>query len=194
MNFDGKFFFLMFKLSEFDDEGEYKCVGCNEFGSVLIIVELFVNDVGIKLEFIEKIKNISVLFGEEVRFDVCVVGLFLLEVDWFKGKEKIEDEGCFVLIDDIEDDLFLLVIEDVKLFDSGEYECVVFNEFGEVLCKGNLVVEEIVIVFEVVEDVESVLFLFEDMIIVLEFVEEEESVFVVVEEGVDVSLSVNVKG
>lgn len=194
MNFDGKSSSLTFKPSELDDEGEYKCVGRNELGSASTTAELLVNDAGTKPEFTEKIKNISALPGEEARFDVRVVGSPPPEVDWLKGKEKIEDEGRFVLIDDIEDDLFSLVIEDAKPSDSGEYECVAFNELGEVSCKGNLVVEETVIAPEVAEDAESALPLPEDMTIAPEFAEEEESAPVVVEEGGDVSLSVNVKG
>lgn len=86
MIFEGNFVFLLFKLVEFDDEGEYKCVVCNEFGSVLSEVEFLVEEVEIKLDFKEELKNISVLLRVEVRFDVCVMGVLLLEVDWFKGK------------------------------------------------------------------------------------------------------------
>lgn len=51
---------LIFKLIEFDDEGEYKCVVFNEFGSFLIKVELLVDEVESVLEFIEKFKDIVV--------------------------------------------------------------------------------------------------------------------------------------
>lgn len=194
MNFDGKSSSLTFKPSELDDEGGYKCVARNELGSASTTAELLVNEAGTKPEFTEKLKNISALPGEEARFDVRVTGSPPPEVDWLKGKEKIEDEGRFVLIDDIEDDLFSLVIEDAKPSDSGEYECIAFNEFGEVSCKGNLVVEETIIAPEIAEDAESALPLFEDITIAPEFAEEEESAPVVIEEGGDVTLCVNVKG
>lgn len=194
MNFDGKSSSLTFKPSELDDEGEYTCVARNEFGSGSTTAELLVNEAGSKPEFTEKLKNISALPGQEARFDVRVTGSPPLEVDWLKGKEKIEDEGRFVLIDDIEDDLFSLVIEDAKPSDSGEYECIAFNEFGEVSCKGNLVVEETIIAPEIAGDADSALPLFEDITIAPEFAEEEESAPVVIEEGGDVTLCVNVKG
>lgn len=82
------------------------------------------------------------------------------------------------MIDDEEDDLFFLVIEEVRLSDSGEYECVVFNEVGEVLCKSKLIVGEMLILWEEVEEVESVLFVVEEFIIVFELVVKVESVFV----------------
>lgn len=194
MNFDGKSSSLTFKPSELDDEGKYKCVARNELGSASTTAELLVNEAGTKPEFIEKLRNISALPGDEARFDVRVIGSPPPEVDWLKGKEKIEDEGRFVLIDDIEGDLFSLVIEDAKPSDSGEYECIAFNELGEVSCKGNLVVEETIIAPEVAEDAESALPATEDITIAPEFAEEEESAPVVVQEGGDVSLSVNVKG
>lgn len=194
MNFDGKSSSLTFKPSELDDEGGYKCVARNELGSASTTAELLVNEAGTKPEFTEKLKNISALPGDEARFNVRVIGSPPPEVDWLKGKEKIEDEGRFVLIDDAEDDLFSLVIEDAKPSDSGEYECVAFNELGEVSCKGNLVVEETVIAPEVAEGAESALPVPEDITIAPEFAEDEEGAPVVVEEGGDVSLSVNIQG
>lgn len=67
-----------------------------------------------------------------------------------------------MLLDNEEEGSFLLIVEDVKFEDSGKYECIVFNELGEVFCKVNLVVEEIFVVFEFVEEVESVLVLVEE--------------------------------
>lgn len=184
MNFDGKCCSLTFKPSELDDEGEYKCVARNELGSASSEAELLVNEPGSKPEFKEKLKNINVVPGDEARFDIRVVGSPPPEVDWFKGKEKLEDEGRFVLIDDIEEDLFSLVIEEAKPTDSGEYECVAFNELGEVSCKGNLVVEEMLIAPKLAEEAESALPVTEEVIIAPEFAEEAESALPLTEEAI----------
>ena len=184
MSFDGKSCSLTFKPSELDDEGEYKCVARNELGSASTTAELLVNEAGTKPEFTEKLKNISALPGDEARFDVRVVGSPPPEVDWFKGKEKIEDEGRFVLIDDEAEDLFSLVIEDAKPSDSDEYECIAFNEIGEVSCKGSLVVEETLIAPELEEKAESALPVTEERITAPKLAEKAESALPVTEEAI----------
>lgn len=178
LNFDGNFASLSFRLAELDDEGEYKCVARNELGSASSEAELLVEEAETKPNFKEKLKNISVLPGAEARFDVRVVGAPPPEVDWFKGKQKIEDEGRFILIDDEEHDLFSLVIEEARPTDSGEYECVAFNEVGEVSCKSNLVVEETTIAPEDAEEAESALPAIDEAITVPDSAAEVESALV----------------
>ena len=172
---DDDTFSLNFKETELEDEGDYKCIACNEFGSVSCEAELLVNEaeVGTKPEFKEKMKNINIQAGKEARFDVHVTGSPPPEVDWLKGDEKVEDDGRFVLIDDEGDGLFSLIIEDVKPEDGGRYECIAFNEIGEVSCKANLVVDEV--------------------LVAPEFAEEAESAPIVAEEGGDVNLNVELK-
>lgn len=134
-DFDGEVVFLFFIEIDLDDEGDYKCVVQNELGLLFCIVEFFVNEFVVKLEFIEVMKGIEVGEDEEGRFEVCVLGSFSLIVQWFKGNKKIEDVGKFFLIDDEEDDFFFFVIDKVILDDVGIYICKVNNEIGEVLCE-----------------------------------------------------------
>lgn len=195
LEFDGKRSSLTFKTSELDDEGEYKCVARNELGSASSEAELLVNEADKRPEFTEKLKNISARPGDEARFDVRVIGSPPPEVDWLKGKEGLEDEGRFLMVDDVEEDLFSLIIEDVQPGDSGEYKCVAFNEVGEVSCKGNLIVEENLIAPQLADEAQSAAPLLEvETIIAPEFAEEGESAPLVIEEGGDVSLSADVKG
>ena len=170
---DDKTFSLNFKETELDDEGDYKCVARNEFGSVSSQAELLVNEVGAKPEFKEKLKNVSVQSGNKARFDVLVTGSPPPEVDWLKGDDKLEDAGRFSLLDNEEEGIFSLIIEDVKPEDGGKYECIAFNELGEVSCKANLAVEE--------------------TLVAPEFAEEAESAPILVEEGGDIDLNVLLK-
>ena len=170
---DNEIFSLNFKQTELEDEGDYKCVARNEFGSVSSQATLLVNEAGAKPEFKEKMKNMNVEAGKKAKFDVHVTGSPPPEVDWLKGDDKIEDDGRFVLLDDEGDGLFSLIIEDVKPEDGGKYECVAFNELGEVSCKANLVVEE--------------------TLVAPEFATEAESAPVLAEEGGDVNLNVELK-
>ena len=170
---DNETFYLNFEETELDDEGDYKCVARNEFGSVSSQAELLVSEVGAKPEFKEKMKNACVQAGKQARFDVLVTGLPPPEVDWLKGDDKLEDEGRFSMIDNEEEGSFSLIIEDVKPEDSGKYECIAFNELGEASCRANLVVEEI--------------------LVAPEFAEEAESAPIVAEEGGDIDLNVELK-
>lgn len=66
------------------------------------------------LIFKELLKNISIIEGENVCFDICVVGNLELVVEWFKDGVQFEDEGCIMIIDDVDDDqleFFFFVIE-----------------------------------------------------------------------------------
>lgn len=166
-------FSLNFKETKLEDEGDYKCVARNEFGSVSSQAELLVNEALTKPEFEEKMKNLNVQAGKEARFDVLVTGVPPPEVDWLKGDDKVVGDR-FVLIDDKGDDgRFSLIIKDVQPEDSGKYECIAFNEVGEVSCKANLAVEE--------------------TLVAPEFTEEQESAPIVAEEGSDVRLNVELK-
>lgn len=170
---DDETFSLNFQETELDDEGDYKCVARNEFGSVSSQAELLVNEAGAKPEFKEKMKNVSVEAGKKARFDVLVTGSPPPEVDWVKGDDKLEDAGRFALLDNEEEGSFSLIIEDVKPEDSGKYECIAFNELGEVSCKANLTVEE--------------------TLVAPEFAEEAESAPILAEEGGDIDLNVLLK-
>ena len=152
---DNETFSLNFKETELDDEGDYKCVARNEFGSVSSQAELLVNETGAKPEFKEKMKNVSVQAGEKASFHVLVTGSPPPEVDWVKGDDKLEDAGRFAMLDNEEEGSFSLIVEDVKPEDSGKYECIAFNELGEVSCKANLVVEETLVAPEFAEEAES---------------------------------------
>lgn len=195
MQFDGKLSSLTFEPSKLDDEGDYKCVARNELGSASSKAELLVNEADAKPVFTEKLENVVVKTGEEVRFEVRVIGSPPPEVDWFKGENNLEDDSRILMVDNVEEDLFSLIIEDAQPSDSGEYECVAFNELGEVSCKANLVVEETIIAPQFGSEVQSAAPVFlEEPIVAPEFTEKSESEPIVIDEGGEVTFSVDVKG
>lgn len=195
MEFDGKLSSLTFEPSKLDDEGDYKCVARNELGSASSKAELLVNEADTKPVFTEKLENVVAKTGEEVQFEVRVIGSPPPEVDWFKGENNLEDDSRILMVDNVEEDLFSLIIEDAQPSDSGEYECVASNTVGEVSCKAKLVVEETIIAPQFGGEVQSAAPVFlEEPIVAPEFTEKGESEPIVSEEGGDVTLSVDVKG
>ena len=67
--------------------------------------------------------------GEDVQLSAQIEGE--PEVSWYKDGVQLEDEGRYVIVDQIEDQIFTLAIEDVLPEDEGEYRCVAVNEAGK---------------------------------------------------------------
>lgn len=152
IRFDGELCTLKFLSTELEDEGSYKCVAKNEFGSASCVSELLVNEPKMKPEFVEKMKPANVAEGEAARFDVQVDGNPLPMVEWFRGKDKLEDEGRYVMDDAEEEGRHTLIIEDAVPEDAGTYKCVASNEEGQATTKAALAVKEKMIVPEFIDD------------------------------------------
>ena len=174
IRFDGELSTLKILSTELEDEGTYKCVAKNDLGSVSCASELLINEPNKKPEFIEKMKPVNVTEGEPARFDVTVEGNPLPVVDWFKGKDKLDDEGRYVMMDNEEAGIFTLIIEDTVPKDAGTYKCVAANEEGQSSSKAALAVKE--------------------KMIAPEFTDQEESAPINVTDGDEVCLSVGIKG
>ena len=174
IRFDGELSTLKILSTELEDEGAYKCVAKNDLGSVSCASELLVNEPNKKPEFIEKMKPVNVTEGEPARFNVTVEGNPLPVVDWFKGKDKLDDEGRYVMVANEEAGIFTLIVEDTVPEDAGTYKCVAANEEGQASSKAALAVKE--------------------KMIAPEFTDQEESAPINVTDGDEVCLSVGIKG
>ena len=114
----------------------------NDLGSVSCASELLVNEPNKKPEFIEKMKPVNVTEGEPARFDATVEGNPLQVVDWFKGKDKLDDEGRYVMMDDEEAGNSTLIVKDTVPEDAGTYKCVAADKEGQARSKAALAVKE----------------------------------------------------
>ena len=156
MAFDGQSASVSLMEAKLEDEGDYKCVARNESGSASSTAELLIKKEATKPIFKETMKDVEVSEEEEGRFDVRVSGRPVPMVEWFKGSTKIEDAGKFILIDDeVEEDLFSLIIETVTPDDVGSYTCKASNEAGQITCKAGLALQERVMAPEFAGDVDS---------------------------------------
>lgn len=91
--------------------------------------------------FTKKLEDLVVDAGEEARFDARIFAVPEPQVEWYRGSKKILDEGRFVHIDAIEEDLFTLIIEQSEAEDAGQYKCVASNEVGQTSCEAQLTVK-----------------------------------------------------
>lgn len=91
--------------------------------------------------FLEMIKHVEVLEGEEARFDAHVDAVPEPTIDWYRDGVLIPDQGRFVHIDAVKEEVFTLVIENTELADAGEYTCIAINDVDEVSCTAVLTVK-----------------------------------------------------
>lgn len=91
--------------------------------------------------FTKTLEHLVVDAGEEARFDARIVAVPEPQVEWYRGSKKILDEGRFVHVDAIEEDLFTLIIEQSEAGDAGSYKCVASNEVGQTSFEAQLTVK-----------------------------------------------------
>jgi hypothetical protein len=143
-----------------EDEGVYKCVLRNGFGSATTSAELMVNQRGTRPKFEQKLTHVEGRVGHDVQFQVRVSGTPAPELEFFHENDKIEDGGN-VSIQEEEEGLYTLIIKNTKTEDAGQYKCTAINKIGEVSSRGYLRLEEDVIAPEFISDLEGPINLFE---------------------------------
>ena len=172
-DYDGKDATLHFIKTALDDEGDYKCMAENEFGSASCTVELLVNEVQTKPTFVKRLKDANVLEGDSVAFTVQVQGNPEPVVQWFAVDREISTGGRFVL-DSTGDGQYTVTVSECEMKDKGRYKCVASNEVGTSVCSAALTVKE--------------------KLIAPQFLDQASQVPMQIDDGGDVTLQVEVKG
>ena len=156
---EGDVYAVVISPTELDDEAEYQCVAQNEFGKVSCKTELIVEE-GVTMPLVkEPLKNMDANVGDIVKFDVRIAGDPEPVVEWFKDGKQLEDEGRFVIIDEVDDndkEMFSLVIEGCEMVDSGTYKVVAMSEAGTANSECDLVVTRATVPPEFKDEIEEV--------------------------------------
>lgn len=127
-----------------DDEGDYKCVAENPLGSAFCSCELLVNEANAKPEFREKMKPFNAVEGETTTFSVQVTGNPQPLIDWYRGKEHLEEDERIEMLRNGERGVYSMTIKDTVPEDAGVYKCIARNDEGEASCKAALAVKELI--------------------------------------------------
>lgn len=127
---DGATISLTIRETRTPDQGQYKCVVTNDVGSASSAAALTIKAIT-KPEFKDKLKAVEVMEGDTARFDTRVAGYPVPEVEWFRGTTKLKSDERVELTENKEDELYSLVISDVKRDEAGMYKCVASNEGGK---------------------------------------------------------------
>lgn len=163
---DGKTATLEVCDIEDSDSGIYTCVAENEHGKIESSAELTLLDINDNTDvdkrppkIVEPLPQMIETFdGNSVQLEITVEGIVAVEgrgkvfdlldfsgtapfdIIWMKDDCVLPDCDDFQQID-LGNNKFALCLTDVFAKDSGEYSCEVFNIFGEVISKSQLIVK-----------------------------------------------------
>ena len=124
---DEESYTLVIKNTRKDDQGMYRIEATNDLGSAETSAKLTVN---VAPKFKKQMKDQSVMTDECLKLEVEIDGTPAPDVKWFKdGLEIKQTKGIKILHES--ENVYDLVIEKVKIEDSGSYKCVASNELGQ---------------------------------------------------------------
>ncbi|XP_076316761.1 protein Obscurin-like isoform X4 [Tachypleus tridentatus] len=133
---DDENYSLVIKNVRKEDGGSYSAKVTNDLGEAEASCTLTVTA---HPKFLKEMKDVSVMTGEDVKFEVKVEGKPSPEVQWYKdSKLLVEDERIKAMHE--EEETFTLTIRNVQQDDSGSYSCVAQNSGGSETGLGALIV------------------------------------------------------
>nr|XP_022325334.1 titin-like isoform X5 [Crassostrea virginica] len=136
---------LSIKESKAKDAGKYSCHLKNSLGEALCSAGLTLLDQTIKgvpmlPKFLKRIDDATSTAGEQLVYEVVVVGEPKPKVTWLYNHKHIsETHRRFQMTQ--EADTFRLTLNDLRIEDEGKITCKAVNSEGEVYCSSNLIVK-----------------------------------------------------
>ena len=91
--------------------------------------------------FVEKLKNLEAHVGKTIIMDCVCEGEPEPVIDWLFNGRIVRDEGRFRYMFE-KGNVVGLEIKEISADDEGEYECMAFNDSGEISCKCTLTVTD----------------------------------------------------
>ncbi|XP_063439692.1 twitchin-like [Mytilus trossulus] len=119
---------LIIKDAQVDDEGDYKCIVKNEYGSLNFTFYVTVEKLTWPLE-VEEPQNLTVNEGDDAIFICRPLNDPEATIKWVK-RDPINLNRGTGKTSDILENKEMLVLRSVTMRDAGHYSCVVGNYFG----------------------------------------------------------------
>lgn len=117
---------------------------------------------GMVLEFFKFFKKVEVVEGSVVKLECWVYGKLEFSIEWFKDDEFVKFSKWIKIYFDFE--VCRLIILDIVVDDEGEYKCVMINEYGIVFCLVEVLVNEVIVMFEFKEKMKYIEVIEGDMV------------------------------
>lgn len=132
---------LVIKKSSSEDQGMYKCIVRNDYGTARSSANVVVQMRYVKPHITQWLSNLVITKGDEALFEVGVTGNEKPKLEWFHGVTKIYPGGRYQITEK-GDDKYTLKISEVRDEDFGTYQCIASNSAGKAFSQAILQVIE----------------------------------------------------
>ncbi|XP_076362329.1 protein Obscurin-like isoform X2 [Tachypleus tridentatus] len=135
---------LIIQNTHLEDSGVYSCHVKNKAGECCQDAMLSVKSADDSEEpiFIRCMVDTFAVIGDTTRFEVKVIGKPKPEVLWFKDGEQLSSDGRIKISSDVENNYYILTVNNLALKDSGKYSCTATNDKGSASVKATITVME----------------------------------------------------
>ncbi|KAG9472593.1 hypothetical protein GDO78_018425 [Eleutherodactylus coqui] len=109
------------------DSGQYMCFACSSAGTASTLGKILVQ---VPPRFINKMRNIYFVAGEDAQFSCVIEGAPYPQIRWYRDGHLLIDSNKHQIFAEPRSGILVLVIKNATEDDIGHYECELVNRLG----------------------------------------------------------------
>ncbi|XP_065114735.1 obscurin isoform X24 [Paramisgurnus dabryanus] len=119
-----------------NDSGQYMCFATSSAGNASTLGKITVQ---VPPRFVNKIRNATLIPGEDAQFSSVIQSAPSPKIRWFKDGKLLTDQEKYQTYSESRSGVLVLVIKNPGERDLGQYECELSNRLGSARCAAQLV-------------------------------------------------------
>ncbi|XP_073532987.1 obscurin-like [Phyllobates terribilis] len=109
------------------DSGQYMCFACSPAGTASTLGKILVQ---VPPRFINKMRNVYFVEGEDVQFSCVIEGAPYPQIRWYRDGHLLSDSSKHQTFAEPRSGTLILVVKSATKEDAGRYECEMVNRLG----------------------------------------------------------------
>ncbi|XP_048102109.1 obscurin isoform X12 [Alosa alosa] len=118
-----------------DDSGQYMCFATSSAGNASTLGKITVQ---VPPRFVNKIRNATLVAGEDAQFTCTIQSAPNPKIRWFKEGRLLTDQEKYQTYSEARSGVLVLIIKSPGERDLGHYECELSNRLGSARCGADL--------------------------------------------------------
>ncbi|XP_062373266.1 obscurin isoform X2 [Sardina pilchardus] len=118
-----------------DDSGQYMCFATSSAGNASTLGKITVQ---VPPRFVNKIRNATLIAGEDAQFTCTIQSAPNPKIRWFKEGRLLTDQEKYQTYSEPRSGVLVLIIKNPGERDLGHYECELSNRLGSARCGADL--------------------------------------------------------